>query len=131
MEKSKLLTDKLREYAEKYPLYSQDGEGGAAVVWWKIFFTGTATTIYVTEAQADGEFDGRENYTLFGVGNINGSGYEYGYFSLAEIEGINLQGGLIHPETDLYFTPRPIGKIDEVAASLSHLWGDEDEDKNE
>lgn len=131
MEKSKLLTDALRETAQKYPLYSQDGEERNAVVWWKIFFTGTAATIYVTEAQADGEFNGRENYTLFGVGNIGGAGFEYGYFSLAEIEGIILQGGLIHPETDLYFTPRPIGEIDEVAASLSHLWGDEDEDKNE
>lgn len=123
MERSKILTDTARERLNEYPLYSQDGKGGDAVAVLRLFLTGTAAVFYITEGQPCGEWDGRENWELFGVSNLErGEGWRYDYFSLAELEGLNLYDGLVHLERDDRFTPRPLRDIPELVADLSELW---------
>jgi len=123
MEQSKILTPALREEFKKYPLYSQDGKGGEAVAVCRLFITGTAATFYILEGEPYGEYDGRENWELFGVSNMEqGEGFRYDYFSLAELEGLNLYGGLVHLERDEHFTAKPLREIREVVPSLSELW---------
>lgn len=123
MERSKILTDDARELLSKYPLYTQDGKGGEAVAVLRLFLTGTAAVFYITEGQPCGEYENRENWELFGVSNLErGEGWRYDYFSLAELEGLNLYHGLVHLERDTKFTPRPLRDIPELVADLSELW---------
>lgn len=123
MERSKILTAEVRRQLERQPLYSQDGKGGEAVAVMRLFITGTAATFYIIEGQPNGEYEGRENWDLFGVSNMEqGEGFRYDYFSLAELEGLNLRDGLIHVERDRWFTPKPLREIAEVVPSLSELW---------
>ena len=123
MIQSKTLTPELREQLAKYPLYSQDGKGGEAVAVCRLFLTGTAAVFYITEGQPNGEYDGRDNWELFGVSNRErGEGWRYDYFSLAELDGLNLYDGLVHLERDATFTPRPLRDIPELVADLSELW---------
>ena len=138
MIQSKTLTPELREQLAKYPLYSQDGKGGEAVAVCRLFLTGTAAVFYITEGEPYGEYEGRENWELFGVSNLErGEGFRYDYFSLAELEGLNLYGGLVHLERDATFTPRPLREIPELVADLSELWkadreaADDDNDEND
>lgn len=123
MERSKILTDDAREQLSKYPLYTQDGKGGEAVAVLRLFLTGTAAVFYITEGQPCGEYEGRENWELFGVSNLErGEGWRYDYFSLGELESLNLYDGLVHLERDTKFTPRPLRDIPELVADLSELW---------
>lgn len=114
MEKSKLLNAERRELLAKYPLYSQDGKKGEAVALFRLFLTGTAAVWYILEGEPCGEYEGRENWELYGVSNLEREGWRFGYFSLSEIEGLNLYGGLVHAEADAEFTPTPLREIAEA-----------------
>lgn len=115
-----LLTSKQREALKGFPLYSQDGKKGEAVASVRLFITGTAATFYITEANLDaGE--------LFGVSNMEGGSWTYGYYSLEELAGISLYGGTVHTEADAYFTPSKLKDIPELAAGLSWLWAEDGE----
>ena len=130
MKQSKVLTEERRALLEKYPVYSQDGKKGDAVAVLRLFITGTSATFYILEGEPCGEYDGRENWELFGVSNMEQDGWSYGYYSLAELEGLNLYGGLVHLEADEHFSPTPLRDIVEVVADLSEIWKprpDEDE----
>ena len=120
---------------EKYPVYSQDGKKGDAVALFRLFITGTAATFYILEGEPCGEYDGRENWDLFGVSNMETEGWRYGYYSLAELEGLNLYGGLVHLEADEHFKPTALKDIAEVVADLSEIWAPdtntEDDDTDE
>lgn len=134
MKQSKILTPALREEFEKFPIYSQDGKKGEAVALCRLFVTGTAATFYILEGAPCGEYEGRENWELFGVSNMEqGEGWTYGYYSLGELESLNLYGGLVHLERDEHFTAKPLREIREVAADLSELWKDREaaDDDNE
>ena len=130
MEKSKVLTGERRELLGRYPVYSQDGKRGDAVALFRLFLTGTGATFYILEGEPSGEYDGRENWELFGVSNMERDGWRYGYYSLAELEGLNLYGGAVHLEADGDFKPTPLRDISEVAADLSPIWEQGDEQQN-
>lgn len=70
------------ELTAKYPLYSQDGKRGDALVLYHLFI-GSADW-YVTEGSREGD-----TVTLFGLVNMGGT-VEMGYFSLAEMESIKV-----------------------------------------
>ena len=122
MKQSKVLTKERRELLSKYPVYSQDGKKGDAVALFRLFVTGTSATFYILEGEPAGEYDGRENWELFGVSNMEQDGWTYGYYSLAELEGLNLYGGLVHLEADEHFKPTPLREVREVVRDLSQIW---------
>ena len=122
MKQSKVLTQARRELLSKYPVYSQDGKRGDAVALFRLFITGTSATFYILEGEPAGEYDGRENWELFGVSNMEQDGWTYGYYSLAEMEGINLYGGLVHLEADEHFKPTALKDIAELVPDLSEIW---------
>lgn len=98
----KLLTQQMKEEISKsYPLYSQDEKGENAMCIAK-FFIGSWTW-YITE----GNFEG-DDFIMYGI-IINGTGDEYGYVSLNEMESINIRGFQI--ERDLYFKNQPLKDI--------------------
>lgn len=93
----KLLTKAIEKKLEKFPLYSQDGKGVEAKVVCKFFSPVGSWTWYVLEGtkHEDGDWE------LYGI-VVNEMGAEYGYFSLKELESIELPFGL-KIERDLYF----------------------------
>lgn len=121
MEKSGIITGKYVEYAAKYPMYSQDDKQGDALTWLKLIITGTDATYYILEAVQYGEYEGRENWQLYGVCNMGGA-YRYGYFCLGELEALSMYGGLVHVEAVQDFEPCPLSAIPEVVADLSDIW---------
>lgn len=127
-QESKILNTEARDLLSKRPLYSQDGKGGEAVAVLRLFLTGSAATSYILEGEPAGADDqGREDWTLYGVSNLGeADGFRYGYFDLAELEGLNLYGGLVHLERDEYFKPTPLKGIAEVVPSLSEFWNHAD-----
>lgn len=86
-----LLTPELRSRLPK--LYSQDGNQNPTV-YAKFFFPAGCWTWLVTEGEPD-----CDDFRFFGY--IIGHDKEWGYFSLAELESINLHGLTV--ERDLYF----------------------------
>lgn len=114
-----LLTKKQREALKGFPLYSQDGKKGEAVASVRLFITGTAATFYITEANL-------ETGELFGVSNMEGGSWTYGYFSLDELVGLSLYGGTVHTEADAHFTPARLQDIPELAEGLTWLWEDKE-----
>lgn len=112
----KLLNDKHREVLKAYPLYSQDGKKGEAVAAIRLFVTGTSATFYILESNL-------ETGELFGVSNMEqGDGWTYGYFSLDELESIDMYSGTVHTEVDAHFTPTKLKDIPEIAQDLARLW---------
>ena len=94
----KLLTQEIRKLLP--PLYAQDGKGGQAMVYLKLFTPDSQWTFYATE------FDGED--TFFGL--VEGHEKELGYFSLSELAKI--RGPLGLPiERDLHFKPRTLSEI--------------------
>lgn len=92
----KLITKEIERRLEKHPFDSQEGEGKGAQVLVK-FFGGGACTWLVTEAErtADGSWD------FYGVVNI-GYGWEWGWFSLKELEELRFPPFGLGVERDLY-----------------------------
>jgi hypothetical protein len=94
----KLLTEKIRKQIP--PLYSQDGKGGKAVCYLKMFTPDGQFSFYATE------YDGKD--TFFGL--VDGFEKELGYFSLKELQNIRGPLGLA-VERDLYFKPKTLEEI--------------------
>lgn len=94
----KLMTKELERAFAKYPLYSQDGLGGDALVIAKYFRPGSAGTWLITEASPQGD-----DWLMFGLVDL-GFGPEYGYVSLNELKGYRGWGGL-GIERDVHFPP--------------------------
>jgi len=88
-----LLPDDLRNSLPR--LYSQQ-DVSDPVVHAKFFFPGGAWTWLVTEGQPEAD-----DFTFFGY--VIGFEAEWGYFTLKELEEVNVKGILI--ERDCYFEP--------------------------
>lgn len=77
-----LLNEKeKKELTEKYPLYSQEGKKGEAIILYHFFLSGCHW--YVMEGSKEGD-----DITLFGIASI--SNIEFGYFSLSELENTKI-----------------------------------------
>ncbi len=100
-----LLPDELRQQIPK--LYSQEKvTTQEKMVYVKFFFPAADWTWFVTEGeQEDGDF------VFFGF--VVGFEEEWGYFTLNELEAINVEGLTV--ERDLHFTP---GKFSDVIAQF-------------
>lgn len=88
-----LLPPEVRENLPK--LYAQEGTRDP-VVHLKFFFPAADWTWFVTEGQPEGE-----DFTFFGY--VIGMTREWGYFSLRELEEINVYHLTV--ERDLFFKP--------------------------
>jgi hypothetical protein len=97
----KLLPEEIRKQIP--PLYSQDGSGGKAIAYAKLFTPSSSWTWYITEASPEGE-----DILCFGL--VDGFEKELGYFSLAEMADVTGPLGL-PIERDLYFKPTTLEKI--------------------
>ena len=91
--KMNLLPEELKEEMKKFPLYSQDGKKEKAKVLVKYFNASGPGTWIALEGSQEGE-----DITFFGYCSI--SEWEYGYFSLNELQELQKQGYLI--EIDLF-----------------------------
>lgn len=98
----KLMTKKIEKVLAKYPLYSQEGMEEKATVVVKYFTPDSSYTWYVTEGSRTADGD----WTLFGL-VFNGREFEWGYFSLRELEALHGPWGL-PVERDLYLDPMPL-----------------------
>ena len=88
-------------------LYEQQGVDDP-IVYAKFFFPAGCWTWFVTEGQPEGN-----DFTFFGY--VIGFESEFGYFSLKELEQVNVKGIVI--ERDCYFEP---GKLSTCLLDL-HL----------
>lgn len=100
----KLITKEIERRLEKHLFGSQEGEGKGAQVLVKFFFGGGCTWL-VTEAErtADGSWD------FYGVANI-GYGWEWGWFSLKELEELRFPPFGLGVERDLYLPEGTLAK---------------------
>lgn len=94
-----LLTPELRAKLPKR--YAQESSGDPTVHI-KFFFPAGNWTWFVTEGDQEGD-----DFIFFGF--VIGHEEEWGYFSLSELESINLHG--LRVERDLYFHPAPIKRV--------------------
>jgi len=103
----KLLTAELRRKLP--PLYSQDGKGGRAVAYLKLFSPSSSWSWYAAEGEPVTDNLGEEvDFRFFGL--VDGHVKELGYFSLAELESVNGPMGL-PIERDLHWQPKTLEKI--------------------
>lgn len=94
----KLITKELEKKFKKYPLYSQDGLGGAAKVIAKFFNPVGAGTWLITEGNKLDNGD----YEMFGYCHLGDDfNAEFGYVMLSDLENIKLPLGM-SIERDLY-----------------------------
>lgn len=81
-------------------LYEQQGVDDP-IVYAKFFFSGGSWTWFVTEGQPEGN-----DFKFFGY--VIGFESEWGYFSLRELEEVNVKGLVI--ERDEYFEPSKLSR---------------------
>lgn len=101
----KLITKEIAKRLAKYPIYSQDGKGGEAIVNVKFFCPMRNWTWYVLEAEQHGS-----DYEFYGI-VVNDYGAEYGYFTLSQLEEIKLYRGAVRVERDMYFDPVKVSEL--------------------
>jgi hypothetical protein len=94
-----LLTPELR--AELPKVYSQDGNKDPKV-YAKFFFPAGRWTWFVTEGEPAGD-----DYRFFGF--VIGDFEEWGYFSLNELQSLNVHGLTV--ERDLYFKQGTMSEV--------------------
>ena len=100
----KLMTKELENRLAKYPLYSQDGKGkDETMVIAKFFFPVGNWTWYVTEGNKT------ENGDWEFYGYVVGDFPEFGYFTLSELESVNVRGLMV--ERDMYFKPCKLTEV--------------------
>ena len=106
------MTQEIEQKLKDYPLYSQDGKGDDAQVVVKYFNPVGAGTWYVLE----GEKQENGDYLFFGFVELLEA--EYGYFSLSELQNIQIplriNGEIVDTvgiERDLYSELRTIGEM--------------------
>jgi len=85
-----------QEIAAKLPAVGSQGDVEDPMIWLKWFCPWSGWTWYVAE------YDPKDGYCY---GLVYGFEKEWGYFTLAEIEGIKGPGGL-KIERDLHFQPK-------------------------
>ncbi len=103
----KLLTKELREQLP--PLYSQDGKGGKAVVYVKLFTPDSSWYWHISEGEPLlDESQNEVDYKFFGL--VFGLEKELGYVLLSELEEARGPMGL-PIERDLYFKPKTLEEI--------------------
>lgn len=108
MNMNRLMTPKLEEAINRYPLYSQDGKGKNAVCI-AVFAIGNVRWFILEGCRED------DDTTLFGI-VVGLAEDEYGYVSLNELADLEIdcrkQGfGILQVVQIPYFAPQPIGKI--------------------
>jgi hypothetical protein len=103
----KLLPKEIREQLP--PLYSQDGKGGKAVAYCRLFTPDSGFTWWITEGGPITDENGKiVDYHVFGL--VEGQCRELGYASLSELEEV--RGPLGMPiERDLHFKPKALAEI--------------------
>ena len=102
----KLLTKEIRKKLP--PLYAQDGKGGKAVAYLKLFTPDSSFSYFLTEGSPVME-DGREvDFELFGL--VDGHCRELGYVMLSELERVRGPMGL-PSERDLWWKPKTLEEI--------------------
>lgn len=97
---SRLLDDALRS---SLPKLRQQSDVSDPVVFAKFFFPASGWTWFVTE----GEATDNDDFLFFGY--VIGFESEFGYFTLSELEDLEVWG--LRIERDLYFEPTPFSKI--------------------
>jgi hypothetical protein len=103
----KLLTQEIRKKLP--PLYSQEGKGGKAIAYLKLFTPDSGWTWWAVEGGPITDDNGREiDFQFFGL--VDGQFKELGYFNLSELESARGPMGL-PIERDLYWQPKTLGKI--------------------
>lgn len=103
----KLLTQEMRKKLP--PLYAQDGKGGKAVAYLKLFTPDSGFTWWITEGSPIKDHDGNEiDFHFFGL--VQGQFEELGYVSLKELEEVRGPMGL-PIERDLYWQPKTLEEI--------------------
>ena len=103
----KLLTKEIREKLP--PLYAQDGKGGKAIAYLKLFTPDSSFTWWITEGSPiKDESDAEVDYHFFGL--VEGQFKELGYVSLKEIEEVRGPMGL-PIERDLHWQPKTLEEI--------------------
>ena len=103
----KLLTQELRRKLP--PIYNQDGKGGKAIVYAKLFTPDSSWSWWITEgAPVLDDEDHELDFEFFGL--VQGHEKELGYFCLSELEKV--RGPLGLPiERDLYWKPTTLAEI--------------------
>lgn len=102
----KLLTKEIRKKLP--PLYAQDGKGGKAVAYLKLFTPDSSFSYFLTEGSPITE-DGQErDFKFFGL--VEGQCKELGYVMLSELESVRGPMGL-PIERDLWWKPKTLEEI--------------------
>jgi len=103
----KLLTQEIRKKLP--PLYAQDGKGGKAIAYLKLFTPDSGFTWWITEGSPIKDKNGNEvDFHFFGL--VEGQFKELGYVSLKEIEEARGPMGL-PIERDLHWQPKTLEEI--------------------
>jgi hypothetical protein len=115
-----LLTEEIRKKLP--PLYSQDGKGGKAIAYLKLFTPDSSFTWWITEGSPIKDESGAEvAFHLFGL--VEGQCKELGYVSLKELEEVRGPMGL-PIERDLYWQPKTLEEIAPEMFADSRKGGD-------
>ena len=113
----KLLTEELKKQLP--PLYSQEHEPDP-LVYGKFFHPLSPWTWYAYEGSPvdeDGYYDtDKEKVDFLFFGWVNGDFPELGYFSLSELESVNVMG--LGIERDLFFTPMRLSEAKKLHEDL-------------
>ena len=103
----KLLTQDIRKKLP--PLYSQDGKGGKAVAYLKLFTPDSSFSWFLTEGSPITDAQGVEvDFKFFGL--VDGQCKELGYVMLSELESVRGPMGL-PIERDLWWKPKTLAEI--------------------
>ena len=103
----KLLPKEIRDILP--PLRAQDGKGGKAVAYLKMFTPSAQWSWHVLEGEPVCDEAGNEqDFEFFGL--VFGLEREFGYFMLSELEAIKGPMGL-PVERDLYWQPKTLAQI--------------------
>ena len=103
----KLLPKEIREQLPS--LYAQDGKGGKAVAYLKLFTPDSGWYWWITEGQPVLDEQGREiDFEFFAL--VQGQEREMGYVYLSELETVRGPMGL-PIERDLYWRPKTLAEI--------------------
>ena len=94
----KLITKEIEKQLSRRPFGSTDGEGENAKVIVK-FFGGSSATWLVTE----GELENGE-WMFFGKATLDGYFWEWGYFSLSELQSLRFRPFGLGVERDMWFS---------------------------
>jgi len=118
----KLLTQEIRKMLP--PLYAQDGKGGKAIVYMKLFTPDSSFTWFITEGSPIRDESSKEvDFHFFGL--VDGHEKELGSVALSELESVRGPMGL-PIERDLHWKPKTLAEIaPEMFSSDERMEGQE------